>query len=429
LSSDLHEFATALSRIYGDSREAIAVQVERYGRLMKRFDDLFPGAGDRHLFSTPGRIEIGGNHTDHNHGRVLAASIDLDAIAVAARSTTSRVIIFSEGYPDPFDVNLDRLGIVEEEKGKTHALIRGIAAGLEKRGCDTGGFSACIGSEVRQGSGLSSSAVIEVLIATIFNALYNGGGMANEELAKVCQAAENEYFGKPCGLMDQMTCAIGGIVAIDFRDLHAPRVERVDFRLEREDYRALILDTGGSHAGLTEEYASIPMEMKSVARVLGGEVCRDISRDDVVKQMRRLRREVGDRAVLRALHFIEENERVHAQVRSLRQGDFGRFLALIQESGNSSFKWLQNVYPAGAATEQRLAMALHLTERFVSQVAAGACRIHGGGFAGTILVFLPSDRVVEYAAFMASVFGPDSVRSLHIRPRGTTHLNSMAKEI
>lgn len=421
---ELQAFAQSFGRIYGSNAEAVARQTARYEALIDRFGSCFSPKDDLHLFSTPGRIEIGGNHTDHNHGRVLAAGIDLDAIAVAAANGTDEVVLYSEGYQDAFRVCLHQLGILEEEKGTTSSLIRGIAFCLKDRGHFIGGFDACVQSNVLPGSGLSSSASIEVLVATIFNALFNRDGVTAEDMAQFCQVSENTYFGKPSGLMDQMTCALGGIVNIDFGDPGSPLVRKVDFDFQGENHRILIVDTGGSHADLTDDYASIPKEMKDVANALGTGVCRGITIDDVMAEINMLRKGVGDRAVLRSLHFLRENARVGQQVHALEKGDFSRFLKLVRESGNSSFKWLQNIYSAKSVREQGVALALALTEQHISDIAAGACRVHGGGFAGTILAFLPENRVDSYRRSMESVFGPGCVLDLSIRRYGTLHLNS-----
>lgn len=429
MPSELHKFAHSLEQIYRDDKETISDQKARYTQLIGRFDTLFSSRKDLHLFSTPGRIEIGGNHTDHNHGCVLAAGIGLDAIAVAAPNVTNQVTLFSQGYPEPFLVDLNRLGILQEEKGTTSSLIRGIASCLKEHGRAVGGFDACIQSDVLQGSGLSSSAAIEVLIATIFNALFNSGRVSDREMAQFGQVAENKYFGKPSGLMDQMTCALGGIINIDFKDPGSPLVKKVNFDFDREKYRILIVDTGGSHADLTDDYASIPEEMKEVAKALGENVCRDITGDDVMAEMDVLRKGVGDRAIVRALHFLRENERVDHQIRALEQGDFVRFLTLVQESGNSSFKWLQNIYSTKNVKEQGITLALALTEQYIADIHAGACRVHGGGFAGTILVFLPNHRVEDYIRQIEPVFGQGCVLDLSIRQYGTLHLNAFMKTI
>lgn len=418
---DIWKNEALFHRIYGTDPAILEQQYHRYDRLAKQHIDEF-GGGERHCFSVPGRTEIGGNHTDHNHGRVLAASVSLDAIAVAAKNDENRVVLYSKGYDAPFSVDLTRLEVVAAERETTAALIRGIAARFKELGYHIGGFNACMTSEVLRGSGLSSSAAVEVLIGTIFNVLYNGGAIAPETIAAIGQYAENRYFGKPCGLMDQMACAVGGIVHIDFKDPQNPRVERVAFDFAARQYRLLVVNTGGSHADLTADYAAIPSEMKAVARTLGGEVCREITPEDLLANMAMLRAQVGDRALLRALHFLGDNQRVTAQVAALQAGDFPRFLQLVRESGNSSFKWLQNIYSGNDGREQGVALALALSEQYIAALGEGACRVHGGGFAGTIQVYLPENAVPEYVKQIEAVFGPGAAMVLNIRPLGAVHI-------
>lgn len=424
MNGRLSEFDHALRQIYGVDPHILERQNERYQQLLDQFKSKF-GKGLTHLFSTPGRTEIGGNHTDHNHGRVLAASVNLDAIAVAAKNKDDRITLYSAGYENAFVINLNRLDPVEKEQGTTDALIRGIAARFKTLGFQIGGFNACISSDVLQGSGLSSSAAIEVLIGSILNGLYNDGAISAEILAMIGQYAENEYFGKPCGLMDQMACAVGGIITIDFENPGAPIVERVTFNFEAQKYRVLVVDTGGNHADLTEDYAAVPAEMKAVANALGAAVIRDIDEEQLFHEMKSLRETVGDRALLRALHFIGDNHRVKAQVAALETGNFEGFLQLVNESGNSSFKWLQNIYTIKNVREQGISLALALTEQFISKTGEGACRVHGGGFAGTIQVFLPEASVADYTQQIEGVMGKGSVVNLKIRPPGTVCLNDL----
>jgi len=321
---DLRGYNTAFKRLYGQDENMVDRQFERYGLLVDKFNREF-SSQKIHLFSSPGRIEIGGNHTDHNNGCVLAASVNLDAIAAVAPNDSNLVKILSEGYP-PFQVDLSHLDTLEDEYGTSSALIRGLAFSFKKHGYLIGGFDAGIQSDIPQGSGLSSSASFEVLMATIFNLLFNENSAPPEEIAKYSQYAESTYFKKPCGLMDQITCALGGLLHIDFKNPQKPVVKKMDFDLTGEKYEILTVDTGGSHADLTDDYAAIPAEMKSVARALSGEVCRDITAQQVIGQIRKLREQVGDRAVLRALHFLEENKRVSEQVMALKKGDFNLFL-------------------------------------------------------------------------------------------------------
>lgn len=410
-----------LSHLYGSERGNLSRQERQWNALLKDFHSRF-GAVNPRLFSTPGRTEIGGNHTDHNHGKVLAASINLDSIAAAAPSPERKIVVRSEGYPQPFCVNLDDLAPVNKERGTTTALIRGIAARFRELGYHIGGFNACVTSNVLVGSGLSSSASVEVLIATIMNVLYNDGRIDPQTIALVGQFSENTYFGKPCGLMDQTACATGGMIKIDFKDPGNPHVERFEYDFTAAGYSLLVVDTGGHHADLTEEYASIPREMRSVAAQFNKEWCRDISREDILKNAGRLRTAVGDRAVSRALHFIDENERVELQVAALRKGNVETFLRLVTESGRSSYQWLQNCYTARNSSEQGVALGLALTEQFLRKTGSGACRVHGGGFAGTILAFVPHKSAGQYIAFMESAFTAGCVRQLTIRSIGTTCL-------
>ncbi|MCB0296936.1 MAG: galactokinase, partial [Calditrichaeota bacterium] len=328
-------------------------------------------------------------------------------------------------YDGPFSVDLTRLEVVTAERETTAALIRGIAARFRELGYRIGGFNACLTSAVLPGSGLSSSAAVEVLIGTIFNVLFNDGTIPPETIAAIGQYAENHHFGKPCGLMDQMACAVGGIVHIDFKDPQQPLVEKVDFDFAAQQYRLLVVNTGGSHADLTADYAAIPAEMKAVARALGTAVCRDIMPEDLLMNMAVLREQVGDRALLRALHFLGDNERVTAQVTALKAGDFSGFLQLVRESGNSSFKWLQNIYSGNDGHEQGVALALALSEQYIATVGQGACRVHGGGFAGTIQVYLPERAVPEYVKQIEAVFGPESAMVLNIRPLGAVHISDI----
>jgi galactokinase len=403
--------------------DQIRKQAARYEKLIGKFKAQFQQE-NYDLFSTPGRTEIGGNHTDHNHGRVLAASIDLDMIAVAAPCAAERITLHSQGYAQPFEIDLSSTVKRANEAGTTAALIRGIAAGFSKNGFKTGGFNACIDSQVLPGSGLSSSAAIEVLLATIFNVFYNKNRVAAEMLAKIGQFAENDYFDKPCGLMDQMACAIGGIISIDFARPANPEVKAINVDFDRFDHALLVVNTGGSHADLTAEYAAVPEEMKQVAAALGKNVCRDLTMETLITAISRLRSQLSDRAVLRAYHFLGENERVLDQIRALESGHFERFLELINQSGLSSFRWLQNVYSAKKISEQSLTLALALTEYFLKRTGKGACRVHGGGFAGTILVFLPPDQIDDYVTLMEPVFGAQSVTVLRIRKQGSIKITS-----
>ncbi len=406
-----------LAALYGTDSTALSKQVRRYQTLVQEFQQRFqPSTFD--LFSAPGRTEIGGNHTDHHRGKVLAASINLDSIAAAAPIADQHITVYSQGYEEPFVIDLNDLEPRDLERWTTPALIRGIAARFQQLGYQVGGFKACITSEVMVGSGLSSSAAFEVLIGTILNNFYNENTVEALGLAQIGQYAENVYFGKPCGLMDQVACATGGIVAIDFANPQQPRIEKIEFDFAKANYCMLVVDTGGQHADLTEDYAAIPREMQAVARQFGKNFCREIGRDEILNNIPQLRAQVGDRAVLRALHFFDENERVDREIAALRAGDFFAFLRAVNASGHSSLCWLQNCFTPQKVTEQGVMLALALTENFLTARGEGACRVHGGGFAGTIQVFLPSESVADYTELMEGIFKRGSVQALSIRPVG-----------
>jgi len=415
------QFKQQLAELYGTDHAVLAKQTSRYRALVQEFQNRFQHS-NIHLFSAPGRTELGGNHTDHHHGKVLAASINLDSIAAAAPAADNRIAIYSAGYPTPFIVDLTDLGLRNLEHRTTTALIRGIAARFQQLGYHLGGFNACITSDVPVGAGLSSSASIEVLIGTILNAFYNENSINALTLAQIGRYAENVYFNKPCGLMDQIACAAGGIVAIDFANPLQPRVEKIEFDFANENCSILVVDTGGHHADLTEDYAAVPREMQAVAVQLGKNFCREISRTEILNNIQQLRAQAGDRAVLRALHFLDENERVDRQVAALRAGDFATFLREVNASGNSSMRWLQNCFTPQNVSEQGVTLALALTENFLTVIGEGACRVHGGGFAGTIQVFLPNKSVTDYIKLMEGLFKRGCVRVLKICLQGTFQL-------
>ena len=406
-----------IDKLYGEDQDRLLSE-KRLTSLHNVFRQRF-GREPEYFISVPGRTEIGGNHTDHNHGKVLAAAVNLDSIAWVNQIPGNKVTLISEGFPEPFEVDLAQLAVVESERGTTTALIRGIAARLTDLNYGIGGFNACLTSEIIIGSGLGSSASVEVLIGTIFNVLFNDGSIALEKLASICQYAENNYFGKPCGLMDQLACSVGGAIRIDFESNDDPEITRVHMDFASEGYRLLIVDTGGSHADLTAEYAAIQIEMMAVARALGKETLREIRSNDLFENLAILRSEVGDRAILRAFHFFEENERVDQQIEALRKNDFQSFLVLINESGNSSYRWLQNIYSARDPRQQSVALALRMSEQFIEQNGAGAVRVHGGGFAGTIQLFLPKELCDEYRKWMHDFVDPESVKVLQIRAIGS----------
>jgi galactokinase len=418
----LSKYKSALKKLYGTDNYEL--QLNRYSDLVKKFIQKF-GPSEYQLFSTPGRTEIGGNHTDHNLGRVLAASVNLDSIAVASPNGSKIINMYSVSYKGLFSIDLSKLEMIEIEKGSTNALIRGIAARFNQLGYNIGGFNAYVTSDVLAGSGLSSSASIEVLIGTILNLFFNDGAISPEAIAIIGQYSENRYFGKPSGLMDQTACAVGGIITIDFKDPDKPVVEKVNFDFESQNYALVVVDTGGNHADLTDDYAAVPAEMKSVAKEFSKTVCRELNLSELLDKIGPLREKTGDRAILRSLHFLLENERVVLQVKALKENNFIEFLCLVSESGNSSFKWLQNIYTTKNTREQGVTLALALTELFLKNINAGACRVHGGGFAGTIQVFLPQNVIADYINLMGPVFGKNSVLTLNIRQTGTVNIGNL----
>ena len=396
-------------------KEDVAFQKERYIKLVLKFEELFGSERNVEVFSAPGRTEVGGNHTDHNHGCVLAASVNLDAVAVVSLNSENIVRVKSEGYKIDA-VDLDELGVMPSERGKSEALIRGVCAAFKNRGYNIGGFDAATVSDVLSGSGLSSSAAFEVLIGTILNHAYNGGKISAVEIAQIAQFAENEYFGKPCGLMDQMACSVGGFVMIDFNDPSAPVIEKLDFDFASSNHALCIVDTGGDHSDLTDEYAAVRGEMEAVAAKFGKSVLRDVDRAEFEKNISVIRDVAGDRAVLRAMHFYNENVRVTKQAEALKSGDFNAFKALIIESGFSSYMYNQNVYTCKAPANQPVSLALAICQDVLS--GKGAWRVHGGGFAGTIQAFVPMECLDEFKSRICAVFGEKSCYVLNIRPEG-----------
>ena len=414
---DLKKYKTTFNELYGPEPLLIENQLKRYERLFRNYVHHFDETEWR-LFSAPGRAELGGNHTDHNHGKVLAASVHLDSIAVAGKNADNTMILYSQGYDQPFEVDLTDLAVNEQEQGTTTALVRGIAARFKELGAETGGINMVMSSDVFPGSGLSSSASVEMLIAAVLNTLYNKGQFTAEELAQIGRYAENVYFGKPCGLMDQLACSVGSIISIDFKAPSKPLINKIHFDFGRYGYSLVVVNTGGSHADLTADYASIPAEMKSIAQQFGVQTLREVSEEDFLRKIPALRKQAGDRAVLRAWHYFQENRRVELQAAALQSGDLNTFLELVRESGNSSFKWLQNSYSAHSVNKQGIALALALSERFIAETGEGACRVHGGGFAGSVQMFLPTDAIHSYKTIMEPVFGKASIQRLHIRSVG-----------
>ena len=405
-----------LKKIYGDNAKN---QIDRYEKIQEKFEELF-GEGDVLFFSTSGRSEIIGNHTDHNHGCVMAAGINLDAVCAARKTDNNIIEIVSEGYQGKNVIDLSDLSFKEEEKGTTQSLIRGIAYHMKKDlNMNVGGFNAYISSDVFAGSGLSSSAAIEVLIYTIFNYLYNEGTLDNVEGAKTSQWAENNYFGKPCGLMDQTACALGKLVFIDFNDPKNPIIEGIDFDFGKEGFSIIITDVHADHADLTQEYASITEEMKAVAAFFEKSVLRDVDEELFYEKLIDLRKTVSDRAIMRAMHFFNENKRVLQAVDAVKNNDVQKFFDVINASGESSWKLLQNTHATGS-TNQAMTLALALSSSILN--GEGASRVHGGGFGGTILAFVPKKIQDEYIKKMENVFGENACTELSIRPIGTTNV-------
>ena len=402
----------ALLRLYPAAQ--LQRQRERYQSIAERFESYF-GEGDPVFFSAPGRTEVGGNHTDHNHGKVLAAGINLDAVAAAAARPGTVIREKSEGH-DLNEVDVSSLTPVAAEKGHSGALIRGVCDGLVRRGYRIGGFDASVASDVLSGSGLSSSAAYEVLIGTILNYLYNDGKVSAVEIAQIAQYAENVHFGKPCGLMDQMASSVGGFVSIDFCDPAKPILQKVDFDFAKCAHALCIVDTGGSHNDLTEDYAAVRGEMESVAAAMGKRVLREVAPSDFYAQMGALRSNVSDRALIRAMHFFAENDRVDGEVAALAAGDFDAFKSLVIESGRSSYMYNQNVFTPKCPQDQPVSLALALSAEILK--GRGAWRVHGGGFAGTIQAFVPDDLLDVYRDRMEAVFGKGSCMTLQIRPFG-----------
>ena len=383
----------------------------RYGAAIEEFEKLYGKAERLSVFSVAGRSEICGNHTDHNHGKVLAASIDLDIIAVAAKTDDGTIRIKSAGFPEDA-VDTASLSPVEAERGKSSALIRGVCDGFAKNGHAVGGFVAYTTSDILGGSGLSSSAAFEDMVGTILNHFYNDGQIGYMELSQISQYAENAHFGKPCGLMDQVACAAGGFVYIDFGNSDSPAAERVELNLAEHGYSLCIVNTGGSHANLTDDYAAVPAEMKRIAAFFGKPVLRGITKEELLQNAAALRQTAGDRAVLRALHFIKENARVERLIQALKDGDISTFLTVIKESGRSSAELLQNYYSPKAPEEQGITLACAIAEELLGE--SGAWRVHGGGFAGCVQALMPTDYFPTYKEDMEKAFGGGSCREIRL---------------
>lgn len=405
------KYDESFKMLYGDAEAARA----RYLAACDSFLGLYSEKEGIRLFSAPGRTEIGGNHTDHQHGSVLAGGVNLDVIAVVAPNNDNKIRIKSEGYDmDVIDIN--ELDINPSETGRASALIRGVCNRFKEMGCALSGFNAYTTSNVLKGSGLSSSAAFEVLVGNILNRMFFNGKADEITIAKIGQYAEREYFGKPCGLLDQMASSLGGFTYADFHNPENPITEKINLDIHSFGYTLCVVDTGGNHADLTQDYADITIECKKVSNALGVDFLRDADEDKFYASLANLRKECGDRAVLRAFHFLNEQKRVGEQKAALKSGDFENFLKLVNASGESSYDYLQNLYSNSNVSEQGLCLAIALTRKFLN--GRGACRVHGGGFAGTIQCYIPTDILYSYKEMIESVFGKGSCCVLNIRPVG-----------
>ena len=391
------------------------VEYDRHIELIRSFETTFGEGREISLFSAPGRTEIGGNHTDHQNGCVLAAAVDLDTVAAVSLNGENVIRIQSQGYP-LCTVDLNDLRVRKEEENTTPALIRGVAAAFSQMGCRIQGFDAYVVSNVLRGSGLSSSAAFEVLMGVILNGLFFDGRTDAVKIAQIGQYAENVYFGKPCGLMDQMASSVGNLVFIDFCDPKDPAVRKINFDFSKTNHSLCIIDSGADHADLTEEYAAIPGELKTICGYFGKSVLREVPRKEFYAAIPQLRKLAGDRAVLRGMHFYDEDQRVCREAEALGNGDFDQFLKLVGQSGQSSWMYLQNVIPAGSTKHQEVALALALCREHLA--GRGAYRVHGGGFAGTVQAFVPNDILDSFQKAVEAVLGQGSCHVLSIRPVG-----------
>ena len=410
------DYQEKLAWLYCCAPEAVGAYAERYLQVLAMLEKEFGATEHAALFSAPGRTEIGGNHTDHQHGCVLAGSVNMDMIAAVAPNNRNQLRLKSEGY-DLICMDIADLEKRMEEENTTASLLRGTCAAYVQRGAKVSGLDICVISNVPKGSGVSSSAAFEVLLGTIFNELFMGDQKVDAiTIAQIGQWVENVYFGKPCGLMDQMASSVGGIVGIDFADPAAPVVENIAFDMADAGVALCILDSGADHADLTYEYAAIPAECKAVAALCGGQVLRDVDFDVFLSKMPECRQQLGDRAVLRAMHFFADNARVPKQIQALKQKDYETFLALITESGHSSWECLQNVSPTGAVKEQAVAITISVCKQILG--GRGAVRVHGGGFAGTVQAFVPLDMVAAFQEQTEAILGKDACKVMLIRPVG-----------
>lgn len=406
-------FDFILKTLYGES--AVERQRNRYISAIEKFSEIFPERDDIKIYSAPGRTEIGGNHTDHQHGCVLAAAVDLDVIAVVAFHNEGVIRLKSAGH-SPNHVNLSDLSVQKKEMGSSSALIRGIASRFHEMGVQISGFDAYTTSDVLSGSGLSSSAAFEVLVGTIIDSYYNHGKAGAVEIAKIGQYAENVYFGKKSGLMDQMVSSVGGLVSVDFHDTENPEIKSFPYDFEASGYCLYVTDTKGSHANLTDDYVAVRSEMESIAAQFGKAILRDVNENEFYSAIPKLREKCSDRAVMRAAHFFAENRRAVLEVNALSEGNMNYFLELVRQSGESSANLLQNLYSCSQPTEQAISIGIMLSKSILGR--NGAVRVHGGGFAGTIQAFVPVEKVNVYSQEMNRIFGDRSCYILRIRPVG-----------
>lgn len=413
------QLKTLFEKMYGNA--FVEENILRYRDLVEKFKNEF-GDKDILLFSSPGRTEISGNHTDHNQGKVLAGSINLDCVGVAAKNKSGSINIVSETFHQSFTIDLNRLEPSERMAG-TVDLVKGLLKGFQESGFKIGGFDAYITSNVISAAGVSSSASFEMLLCSILNTFFNDGRMNTVAYAHIGKYSENHYWNKASGLLDQMACAVGGLITIDFAEPQSPVVEKIEFDFGSQNHSLIIVNTGKGHADLSADYSSVPMEMKKVAECFGKEVCAQITEEQVIENLAHVREYAGDRSVMRALHFFEENKRVDAEVAALKENRFEDFLTQITASGNSSWKWLQNCYTNSNVQEQGISIALALTELFIEKKKRGACRIHGGGFAGVIMAMLPNDLVDEYVEYIEKALGEGNAYRMSIRPYGAICVN------
>lgn len=411
-----------MAQLYGEDH--VQENIRRYEEVLQGYEKMFGGDGDVLFFSSPGRTEISGNHTDHNHGKVLAGSINLDCVGAAGINDSNQVHIVSETYHQDFIIDLNHLEPSEKKAG-TVDLVKGLLQGFKDSGYSVGGFNAYITSNVISAAGVSSSASFEMLLCSMLNTFFNEGRMSNVAYAHIGKFAENHYWDKASGLLDQMACAVGGLITIDFVEPLTPKVEKIDFDFSSQGHSLIIVQTGKGHADLSEDYSSVPNEMKMVAKYFGKEVLAEVSEQQVLQQLPKVRAFAGDRSVLRALHFFEENKRVEAEVKALKENRFQDFLFNITASGNSSWKWLQNCFTNSNYQEQGITVTLALTELFIAEKQKGACRVHGGGFAGVIMAMLPNELVDEYIGYIEACTGKGSAYRMSIRPYGAICVSEM----